>query len=704
MSASANFAYAGSFAAVALALMGLLRGRRSLGQWLFAAGMAVIALEQGLQGFACTRTSPEAAMRPQVWRLIVLSMMPAVWIIFSQTYARGGALTFLNKRRPKLVAALVLPTLAAFILSNQMISRALWDPINSQWVMRLGWAGLVVHGSLLIGSILVVMNLERTYRSAVGTMRWRVKFMLLGVGVLFVVRVYTSSQALLFRGLDPVVEALNSGALLAAALLITRSFFRSGQFDVDVYPSQSILQGSITVFVAGVYLVVVGSLAKVASLLGGDNAFALKAFLTLVLLVVLAVVLQSDRARLQLSRFVSRNFQRPLYDYRTVWVKFTEETMPLVAQSDVCRALVRLIADMFATLSVAIWVLDEKNESLGSAASTFLKNSGPRVQNLNAVDTEMVMRRFESNADSIDFESLDAPWASVLRSIHPSEFPNGGHRVVVPLVAQGNFIGLIMIGDRVGGAKFTMQDFDMLKCIGAHASASLRNTILSKQLLQAKELEAFQTMAAFFVHDLKNAASTLNLMLQNMPDHLDDPAFRGDALRGMAKTAAHIERLIARISTIRHEQKLNLSEFDFNELVSEVVAGLERGPNAVIYKNLESLPKVILDREQILKVVTNLVLNAVEAVQSNGHVTLGTCMSGTFVVLTVTDDGCGMNAEFLSNGLFRPFKTTKKNGLGIGMFQSKMIVEAHGGRISVASALHKGTTFNVFLPNGRITK
>ena len=48
--------------------------------------------------------------------------------------------------------------------------------------------------------------------------------------------------------------------------------------------------------------------------------------------------------------------------------------------------------------------------------------------------------------------------------------------------------------------------------------------------------------------------------------------------------------------------------------------------------------------------------------------------------------------------LFRPFQTTKKNGLGIGMFQSKMIVEAHGGRIEVESELGKGTTFRVFLP------
>jgi hypothetical protein len=67
-------------------------------------------------------------------------------------------------------------------------------------------------------------------------------------------------------------------------------------------------------------------------------------------------------------------------------------------------------------------------------------------------------------------------------------------------------------------------------------------------------------------------------------------------------------------------------------------------------------------------------------------------------MLTVTDNGCGMSPEFLNRSLFRPFKTTKKNGLGIGMFQSKMIIDAHKGRIEVESAPGKGTVFRLYLP------
>ena len=69
-----------------------------------------------------------------------------------------------------------------------------------------------------------------------------------------------------------------------------------------------------------------------------------------------------------------------------------------------------------------------------------------------------------------------------------------------------------------------------------------------------------------------------------------------------------------------------------------------------------------------------------------------------WIVVKVTDNGCGMTPEFVADSLFKPFKSSKKNGMGIGMFQSRMIVEAHGGRFTVDSAPGKGTTFKVYLP------
>ena len=75
-----------------------------------------------------------------------------------------------------------------------------------------------------------------------------------------------------------------------------------------------------------------------------------------------------------------------------------------------------------------------------------------------------------------------------------------------------------------------------------------------------------------------------------------------------------------------------------------------------------------------------------------------------WIELSVIDNGCGISEEFLEKSLFQPFKTTKKKGLGIGLFQCKRILEAHGGKIEVESESGKGSTFRLLLPDRKNAK
>ncbi|HZO83905.1 MAG TPA: ATP-binding protein, partial [Verrucomicrobiae bacterium] len=93
-----------------------------------------------------------------------------------------------------------------------------------------------------------------------------------------------------------------------------------------------------------------------------------------------------------------------------------------------------------------------------------------------------------------------------------------------------------------------------------------------------------------------------------------------------------------------------------------------------------------------------LLTNAVDAVDQKGEITVATAARNGWATISVTDNGCGMTPEFINHSLFRPFQTTKKKGIGIGMFLSKMVIEAHEGKIEVDSQPGKGTTFRVLLP------
>ena len=301
-------------------------------------------------------------------------------------------------------------------------------------------------------------------------------------------------------------------------------------------------------------------------------------------------------------------------------------------------------------------------------------------------------------SEVFNLEESKQDWAKPLKQISFSQFREGGDRICIPLLAGDRWLGLAILADRVSGVGYTFEEYDLLRCIGDQIAAGLLNLRLANELMIGKEREAFQNISAFFIHDLKNTASTLNLMLQNLPVHFDDPAFRKDALQGISKTAGRINQLIERLSALRHKLELKPTECDLNQLVSEALETLNGVSEVELVKELTPLPKLHADREQLQSVIVNVLLNARDAVGPKGQVTVRTAHHDGWAALSVVDNGCGMSSGFLRDSLFRPFQTTKKKGLGIGMFQSKMIVEAHRGTIQVQSEPGIGTTFRIMLP------
>jgi signal transduction histidine kinase len=168
-------------------------------------------------------------------------------------------------------------------------------------------------------------------------------------------------------------------------------------------------------------------------------------------------------------------------------------------------------------------------------------------------------------------------------------------------------------------------------------------------------------------------------------------------LRGIGETTERINQLISRLTALRRLE-LNLAEVDLNSVVDDAVNGMNGTLNVRVMRDFRLQPKVRLDRDQFGSVINNLLLNARDAVGSEGEVKIQTAAENEWAIVSVADNGCGMTPEFVRSSLFRPFQTTKKKGLGIGMFQSKMIVEVHQGRILVKSEPAVGTTFRIMLP------
>jgi hypothetical protein len=167
-------------------------------------------------------------------------------------------------------------------------------------------------------------------------------------------------------------------------------------------------------------------------------------------------------------------------------------------------------------------------------------------------------------------------------------------------------------------------------------------------------------------------------------------------------TVRKMTSLIGTLTALSRDPHPKLTALDLNALVDDVLKGFE---SAVTKLTLERqlLPLVDADPDQLQQVVLNLVLNAQEAVGPEGHITVHTESDGEYVMVSVEDNGCGMDRATVE-GLFRPFHTLKGRGLGIGLYQCRKIVEAHKGTLTVESEPGKGSRFTVRLPRYREEK
>jgi putative PEP-CTERM system histidine kinase len=228
---------------------------------------------------------------------------------------------------------------------------------------------------------------------------------------------------------------------------------------------------------------------------------------------------------------------------------------------------------------------------------------------------------------------------------------------------------------------------------------SLLSARQSEALLETRALASFSKVSSFVIHDVKNLISMLSMILQNAETKFGDPRFQQmtvDTLRGAQE---RMKRLIGRLTSPTHQTDVPLSDCDLRKLVLDLAGDMKLSGQRKISVNLDfaELPPVRGDTERLRSVLSNLIINAIEAMPDGGELQISGAADQVNAWIDVRDSGVGMTAEFIRDRLFRPFQTSKPSGLGIGLFQSKELVEQMGGELTVRSAVGEGTCFRMRL-------
>jgi putative PEP-CTERM system histidine kinase len=690
--------YLAAIASAAMAIWTLYRDPRSFVHRVFAGGMAVLAAEAGLTGLMFYDIAYTEVTPWQRYLMIPHALVPGIWLIFSLSFGRANYREFLRRWKWTIIGVFVLPLGLLIGFPEEIFVRSPIYDEYSRLFLPVGWSGFALYLFCLIGAVLVLMNLEKTLRYSVGHTRWQVKFLFLGLASIFGARIYTGSQILLFSLVEAEMQTVNMAALLIANVLMAWSLARARRFKFDFYLSHTVLYNSVTVLLVGIYFISVGVVAKVVFYFRGTQDPAVLTFLVFAAILGLAVFLLSDRRRLQMKRLISRHFKRPRYDYPRVWSGFTERTASLTGINDLCRNVVRMVSETLEVLSASIWLWDEQEEVLSLGSSTALAPAKGENPKIGGIEAKEVIESLDHQAQPLDLRDSEEGWVENLKHTLSELLKEGKADLCVPLRAAGQMVGILTVGARVAKETYSFEDRELLKTVADQAAANLLTLRLGERLQQAREMEAFQIMSAFFMHDLKNLASRLSLVTQNLPVHFTSPEFRADALKTISQSLDKINGMCNRLSLLSQKLELRLQDTDLNETVRTVLGGLDGLLKTRPAADLQPLPKIKLDAEQFQKVLTNLFLNANEAIEKGGNIRVSTAAQGKWAVLSIADDGCGMSRDFMDLHLFRPFETTKRQGMGIGLFHCKKIIEAHHGRIEAESDEGRGTTFRVLIP------
>lgn len=667
------------FVAITYACWNALNRRNHLGDGLLSLAIGTIAVLEGFNLLSLHVAGIRGGW--ERWVLFAEAVLPLTCMLASSTHTRQGGLGNLSRLQWGLAFLSLCFPLAAWLFPLTSFFYAPDFPLEQ--VLFLAPLGLAFYIGIMVYLVISLVNLETTLANATPAELWKVKFETIGVGTILAVYALYFSQALLFRTINMHFVVVRSFFLILAVGMMTYGRLRQRE-GVRVRISRQVAFKSVVVIAVGIYLVLIGLLGEGMRYFGAEFQRSVAIGFIIFTGIALLVIFLSGRIRREIRVFLHKNFYQSKYDYRVQWLQFTERLANRQSEADLQQVILSAYCDTFGIQSAALYLLDlERKQFVNTSVyemEALSETFGLDNSLVSYIDGRgWVFRHTDS------FLEVPVETTEFLKRYQVS--------FVVPLLSGEQLEGFIVLGKQVNPNETVMyEDFDLMKTIARQASFALLNQRLSDQLTRSREMEAIGNIATFVIHDLKNHVAGLSLMVDNARHYIDNPEFQQDMLRSLDNTVNKMQGLIGRLKNLGEKELLNLQPVDLLIVVRRVLAFLPAGRVTVAGEPLV----VKVDAGELQKVMLNLMLNAVEASPDGSPIVVEVAMAGA-PHIRVIDHGIGMSADFIRRELFKPFATTKKKGMGIGLYQSRQIVEAHGGRLEVQSEVGKGTVFTVWL-------
>ena len=555
-------------------------------------------------------------------------------------------------------------------------------------------AGLAIWSVILLSLVVGLSQIEQIFRATRDPIRYQLKFVCIGLGGLAGMGIAQASQMLLLPVWNPLFVWVSGITTFISLLLIGFGLARWRIHDLRqrVQVSQQALYTSFTFLIVGGYLLLVGLVTKVLQETGWEITEALSVLVLFLAGMFLVLVVVSRQVRLGLRQFVARHFFRSKYDYRQKWLEVTEQFSACADTQELWDRYLEWLGHTFAAPRISIWTRFAVDEQFHQIRTINTEPPPPPIPGTHPLLLELINHDGPILLNNYGLKAEELGEFGASTQAH----------LCVPIVkGAGDLLGFCTLSRDEHSREYDHDDCDLLRVMAHHVAMLLLQFQLQEERSLSAKWEAVHRFSGFYMHDLKNLAGSLSLLVQNAERYGHDPDFQASAMRTVKSSTQRILDLIGKLArhtkdpTLPHADPL--TSLDLNELVRDVLQGINGSGCQVAFHAGKHLPCLRLQPDAIKQVLLNVLLNARQAMGEQGTLDISTTCSGADVVVEVTDTGPGMSSEQLEH-LFEPFRSSKKTGLGVGLYQCKRIVEEHRGRLRVESHLGKGTKIMVVFP------
>ncbi|WP_052402340.1 XrtA/PEP-CTERM system histidine kinase PrsK [Muricoccus aerilatus] len=546
-------------------------------------------------------------------------------------------------------------------------------------------------------AVLVVLLAENVYRGADEAGRWHVNLPCIAIGGLGVFDLVLYAEAVLAHRFSPilldaraVLTILAAGLLLVAALRDRR--WRRG----PPVSRQAVFHGA-TLVVSGTFLLGVGAAGQMLEGLGGAWGRTAQASLLAGAVMALAVALSSRSARSRIRRFLVDPFFRARYDYRREWMRCIAALSGPDGQAPAPVRAVRAIAD---AVDSPAGVLLMREEADGAVPGGLRWSGSWNTPSVPAPDARPLLEALGAG-ERVLVLSEATPGVDALRGAY------GALWLAVPLLHHRHgVLGTVLLAPPRAAFPLDTEVFELLRALGREVAMFLAERQAAERVADGRRLASYAARFAFVAHDVKTVSGGLKLLLGNAEDNISDPEFQRDMLITVRAATARIDTLIARLRepgdalTSADATDPRGSVRDVPDRLRSIARG--RGPRVVVECE-GSAGGALMRPEAFEAAVGHLLDNAIEASPPGAPVRLRLHGTPEIPLLDIIDEGPGMTADFIRDELFRPLRTARPDGNGIGAWQARELLREAGGELEVHSRPGAGTTMRLRLPTRAAT-